>query len=374
MATNKSLINYAVQNVSFAANLADPTPSSKIRNITETLINEIDNFEDYGYRVLNNMFLDSCDASFLDRIGAQEGIQRLRAHTLRLTKESMFITLKNIGKSNIIRNIPQGYSSQISSTVWITFPESTDLSDVPPGGEKYVTVDIKIDVDGDAIDIAEDSLFSLDLEPNIVLTVNSPIYVPVVEESDDEYRARLMFARQTSKFGSEAAIKAAVASSALVTHYSIDYTSTPVKVYLFSDVLLYNPDYINTLETYSVNTVRSQLNQRKSAGTTFEVLVPMPVTFKVELKSRVSNPRNVNPAFYNFSDFIKIMFKFGDELVIDENFFEIFKRTLDVDLDFLDDYNIKIIQTYMNFDYAAENNSITIHKNEYPYLESLTVG
>ena len=156
MATNKSLINYAVQNVSFAANLADPTPSSKIRNITETLINEIDNFEDYGYRVLNNMFLDSCDASFLDRIGAQEGIQRLRAHTLRLTKESMFITLKNIGRSNIIRNIPQGYSTQISSTVWITFPESTDLSDVPPGGEKYVTVDIKIDVDGDAIDIAEE--------------------------------------------------------------------------------------------------------------------------------------------------------------------------------------------------------------------------
>lgn len=374
MATNKSLINYAVQNVSFAANLADPTPSSKIRNITETLINEIDNFEDYGYRVLNNMFLDSCDASFLDRIGAQEGIQRLRAHTLRLTKESMFITLKNIGRSNIIRNIPQGYSTQISSTVWITFPESTDLSDVPPGGEKHVTVDIKIDVDGDAIDIAEDSLFSLDLEPDIVLTVNSPIYVPVVEETDDEYRARLMFARQTSKFGSEAAVKASVASSALVTHYSIDYSSTPVKVYLFSDVLLYDPDYINVLETYSVNTVRSQLNQRKAAGTTFEVLVPMPITFKVELKPRVSNPRNVDPAFYNFSDFIKIMFKFGDELVIDENFFEIFKRTLDVDLDFLDDYNIKIIQTYMNFDYAAENNSITIHKNEYPYLESLTVG
>ena len=68
------------------------------------------------------------------------------------------------------------------------------------------------------------------------------------------------------------------------------------------------------------------------------------------------------------------MFKFGQELTIDNDFFEVFKKSLAVDLAFLDDYNIEIIQTYMNFDYAAENNSITIHKNEYPFLESITVG
>lgn len=374
MATNKSLVNYAVQNISFAANLADPTPSSKIRNITETIINETDNFEDYGIRVLNNMYLDSCDASFLDRIGAQEGIQRIRAHNLRVTAESMFITMKNTGKVTVMNSIPRGHSMQLSENTWLTFPETVELEDLPAGAEKYVTVEIKVDVNGVSIDIPDASVFPVDVAPDIILTVNSPIYVPIVEETDDEYRARLMFARQTSKFGSESAVRAAIASSAFVTDFSIDYDVSPVEVYLYSDVLTYDNDYATALETYSVNTIRSQLNQRKAIGTSFDIKIPNPVTFKIEFNARVANPRLFETAIYNFSDFIRIMFKFGQKFVIDENLFEIFKKTLDIDLDFLDDYNMKIIQTYLNFDYASENNSITIHKNEYPYLESLTVG
>ena len=100
MATNKSLVNYAVQNISYTANIADPTPSSKLRNITETIVNEIDNFDEYGTRVLNNMYIETCESSFLDRIGSQEGIQRIRAHSVYLSKETMFVHVKNNGKAN----------------------------------------------------------------------------------------------------------------------------------------------------------------------------------------------------------------------------------------------------------------------------------
>lgn len=374
MATNKSLINYTVQNISFNANIADPTPSSKLRNITETVVNEIDNFDDYGTRVLRNMYIETCESSFLDRVGSQEGIQRIRAHTVHLSKETMFVKIKNNGRATKARSIPSGYTLQTSESVWITFPDMTSLLDVGPGEEKYVTVDIQSDVNGTAIDIPENSMFTLEMEPDISIHIESAIYVPNIEEAEEDYRSRLIFSRMSSKFGSEAAIRAAVASSSLVTSYHIDYEYSPIKVYLFSNVLMYNSDYTSTLETYSVNTVRSQLNQRKSAGTSFEVLVPTPVTFKVNIKARVANPRTLNPVIYSFSDFVMLMFKFGEELVIDNDLFEVFKKSLAVDLEFLDDYNIEIIQTYMNFDYAAENNSITIHKNEYPFLESVTVG
>lgn len=374
MATNKSLINYAVQNISFNANIADPTPSSKLRNITETIVNEIDNFEDYGDRVLRNMYIETCESSFLDRIGSQEGIQRIRAHTVHLSRDTMFVKIKNNGRATKARSIPSGYSIQASDTLWITFPEATSLLDVGPGEEKFVTVDIQTDVNGTTIDLPENAMFTLEMEPDITIHIESAIYVPNVEESEDDYRSRLIFSRMSSKFGSEAAVRAAVASSSLVTAYSVDYEYSPIKVYLFSNVLMYNSEYTSTLETYSVNTVRSQLNQRKSAGTSFEVLIPSPVTFKVVIKPRVSNPRALNPVIYSFSDFVMLMFNFGSELVIDNDFFEVFKKSLAVDLEFLDDYNIEIIQTYMNFDYAAENNSITIHKNEYPFLESVTAG
>lgn len=374
MATNKSLVNYAVQNIAFASNIADPTPSSKIRNITETVINEIDNFEDYGNRVLNNMYIDTCDASFLDRIGSQEGIQRLRSHTISLNKDTMFVSIKNNGRTTKIKRIPVGYSTQISDASWITFTEPVDLSNLNPSEEIYVSVEIKSDVNSDTIDIADGSSYSLDSDPDITLHINSDIYVPVIEETESDYRTRLIFSRNSSKFGSDAAVKAAVASSSLVTDYSIDYTQTPIKVYLYSSVLEYDKEYSNTLETYSVNTVKSQLNQRKSAGTSFEVLIPNPVSFKINIKARVNNPRAVDPSFYGLSDFISMMFKFGEELVIDMDLIEVYKKALGIDLDFLDDYNIEIVQTYMNFDYAAENNSITIHKNEYPFLESLNVG
>lgn len=374
MATNKSLVNYAVQNIAFASNISDPTPSSKIRNITETVINEIDNFEDYGDRVLNNMYIDTCDASFLDRVGSQEGIQRLRSHTISLNKDTMFVSLKNNGRSTKIKRIPVGYSTQISDTSWITFTESVDLSDLGSNQEKYVSVEIKSDVNSNTIDIPDGSSYSLDSDSEISVHIHSDIYVPIIEESESDYRTRLIFSRNSSKFGSDAAIKAAVASSSLVTDYSIDYSVSPIRVYLYSSVLEYDPEYANTLETYSVNTVKSQLNQRKSAGTSFEVLIPNPVTFKINLKPRVSNPREVDPSFYGLSDFISMMFKFGEELVVDKDLIDVYKKALGIDLDFLDDYNIEIVQTYMNFDYAAENNSITIHKNEYPFLESLNVG
>ena len=374
MATNKSLVNYAVQNISYTANIADPTPSSKLRNITETIVNEIDNFDEYGTRVLNNMYIETCESSFLDRIGSQEGIQRIRAHSVYLSKETMFVNVKNNGKATKARTIPTGHSLQASDTVWIVFPEPVSLVDLGPGEEKYVTVEIKTDINGDSIDIPEGSLYALDFEPDISIHINSAIYVPIIEESESEYRSRLIFSRMSSKFGSEAAVKAAVASSSLVTNYYIDYDYSPVKVYLYSDVLSYNRDYESTLETYSVNTVRAQLNQKKSAGTTFDVVLPYSVSFKLNISPRVNNPRDVDPAIYSFSDFLKLMFKFGQELTIDNDFFEVFKKSLAVDLAFLDDYNIEIIQTYMNFDYAAENNSITIHKNEYPFLESITVG
>lgn len=374
MATNKALVNYTVQNIAYSANIADPTPSSKIRNITETFINELDNFDEYGTRVLNNMYIETCDSTFLDRIAAQEGLQRIRSQSIYLPKETMFVSIQNNSNKTYIRTVPQGYSFELSEGVWITFDEAVDLSNLEPTQDMHVSVTLQADETAGSLDLAEGSVYGLDIIPSLSILLNADVYVPLIEESEDEFRSRLLYARNTSRYGSEAAVKAAVASSSLISKYTIDYSTSPAKVYLYSSVLLLDDTYADTLETYAVNTVRSQLLQTKSAGTSFEVLIPSPVYFKVIMKPRVNNPRNIDPAFYGFSDFLYNSFNFGNEYIIDMNLIDMFKRTLSIDLDFLGDYNVEIIQTYMNFDYAAENNSITVHKNEFPFLESFEVG
>ena len=152
-------------------------------------------------------------------------------------------------------------------------------------------------------------------------TYRTGIYIRLSKERTENWRNK----SQSLETQESLARAFAKEKGLVVTKCYIDYEYSPVKVYLYSDVLSYNRDYESTLETYSVNTVRAQLNQKKSAGTTFDVVLPSSVSFKLNITPRVNNPRDVDPAIYSFSDFLKLMFKFGQELCIDNDFFDVFK-------------------------------------------------
>lgn len=369
MATNSTLRQYTAQQVAYALNIKDPTPNSKITNLIETVINELDNFEAMSTTVVDNMFIETCNSEYLDRVGSQEGIQRGRTRSFKINKNTNMIGIKNLSGRSINRKYLRNTSIQLEDNLWVTLLEDLDLMNV---GETIVPISVELktnEVQSNNLSIVKGSAYLTDFE-NVYVEFIEEISIPLIEESEEEYRARVLFARGTSNFGSESAIKSCIASSSFVDTYTIDYDTTPPTIYIFNRGMLTTSDYGNNLEVYSKPIISSHLNLKKADGTSYEIALPNPVTFKITIQARVDNPRQVALELFSFSDYIVKSFRLGEEYEITTDMIRQHLLSLSVDLSFLDDYNITLFKTYLNFEYAAENNSITIYKNEYPFLES----
>ena len=369
MATNSTLRQYTAQQVAYALNIKDPTPNSKITNLIETVINELDNFESLSTTSVDNMFIETCNSEYLDRAGSQEGIQRGRTRSFKIGKNTNMIGIKNLSGRSINKKYLKNTSIQLEDNLWITLLEDVDLMTI---GEDILPISVELktnEVQTNSLSIVKGSSYLTDFE-NVYIDFIEEISIPLIEESEEEYRARVLFARGTSNFGSESAIKSCIASSSYVDKYTIDYDTTPPTIYIFNRGMLTINDYGTNLEVYSKPIISSHLNLKKSDGASYDISLPSPVTFKIAIEARVENPRQVALEFFSFSDYIVKAFVLGEEFVINTDMIRQHLMSLSVDLSFLDDYNITLIKTYLNFEYASENNSITIYKNEYPFLES----
>ena len=369
MATNSTLRQYTAQQVAYALNIKDPTPNSKITNLIETVINEMDNFESMNTGVIDNMFIETCNSEYLDRVGSQEGILRGRTRSFKISKSTNMVGIKNLSGRNINKKYLRNSSIRLEDNLYITLLEDLDLLTV---GETLTPISVELktnEVRSNNLSIIKGSSYLTDFE-NVYIEFVEEISIPLIEESEEEYRARVLFARGTSNFGSESAIKSCIASSSFVDSYTIDYDTTPPTIYIFNRGMLTIDDYGTNLEVYSKPIISSHLNLKKSDGTGYELALPTAVTFKIAVEARVDNPRPLALELFSFSDYIVKSFRLGEEYVVNTDMVRQHLISLSVDLSFLDDYNITLFKTYLNFEYAAENNSITIYKNEYPFLES----
>ena len=369
MATNNTLRQYISQQVSHSMNIKDPTPNSKITNLVETIINELDNFEEFANRTVDNMFIESCNSEYLDKAGSQEGLSRSRTRSFKIGKNTNLIGIKNLTGKVLNSKYLKNTSIQLDENLWITFLEDIDLSNI---SDSIVPIFVELktnDLQTNTLSIIKGSSYLTSID-NVYIEFLEEISIPLIEETESEFRARVLFSKGTSNYGSESAIKSCIATSSYVDSYSMDYETTPPTIYIFNAGMLLQDDFDANLEVYAKPVISSNLNLRKADGTSYSVELPTPVSFKINIQARITNPRPVSSEFFSFVEYIIKTFRIGEEYTINEDSIRKHLSSLFIDLNFLDDYNITFLRTYLNFEYAAENNSITIYKNEYPFLES----
>ena len=371
MATNKTLKQHIAQQVSSSLNIKDPTPNSKITNLVETIVNEFDNFEDHSTSVVDNMFIESCSSEYLDRVGSQEGLSRNRTRSFKINKTTNMVGMKNMTGRALTGKYLKNSSIQLEDNLWITLLEDVDLSTLTVDF-KPVSVELKTnDIQSNALSITKGSSYITNYS-NVYVEFGEEISIPIIEETEEEYRARVLFARGSSNFGSESAIKSCIATSSFVDSYKIDYDTTPPTIYIFNRVMMLSDDFTPNLEVFAKPVIASNLNLKKADGTGYALEIPSVVTFKISIEPRITNPREVAPEVFSFVDYLVQTYQLGAQYVINVDSIRQHLRNLSVVLSFLDDYNIVFYKTYLNFEYAAENNSITTYEYEYPFLESTT--
>lgn len=377
MATDSATKQYIHQQIAANLNLKDVTPQSKISQLVDGFLNEADNFENYGDTTLSNMFIETCSSAFLEKAGAQEGMSMKNLPLFRIDASTGLVCIERTANIPNTAKIKKGASVELTDNLWATFREEVDLSKLNYGDSEPISIDLEvstINYSNDSISLIGDSSFGLGLGlEGYSLKIKTDVILPITEETTEEFRARLLFSKYNSKYGSEAAVKLAVASSSFVSDYNIDYTTTPFQVQLFSRNMLTTDNYSSYIESYAIPVIESQLLARKSAGASFKLTTPARVSFNIVLKALVENPATVPTILFSFVDYIEKTYKVGTEITYGVESIKAFLTSNGVDTQFLTDYKVIFNRSYYTYSYASEDNSVTVFENEYPFLESITL-
>lgn len=376
MATDSATKQYIHQQIAANLNIRDVTPQSKLSQLVEGFLNEADNFEDYAETTLDNMFLETCSEAFLTKAGAQEGLSRNTLPSFRFEKETGIVNLRKVTHLPTAGTIRKGSSMSLSDVIWLTFRESVDLGAMIEDEDLPVSVDLELSTIGstsESVSIMQDSGYALPDIEGFLVKFSTDIVLPVTEETLDEFRARVLFSKYVSKHGSESAVKLALASSSYVTDYHIDYSTSPFKVQLFSRNMLTTSDYASYIDTYAKPVVESQLLHRKAAGTSFELSIPSQVRFGIVFKSLKPITNSLPLEAFSFSEYIEKTYRVGTPIKYSVESLKDHLLRNNVDISFLDDFEIIFNRKYMNFTYASDDNSVQVYENEYPFLDSITV-
>ncbi len=345
--------------------IQDPTPSSKITGLIEALVNDLDNFEQNELTTLDNMYTDTCDSTYLDKIGSIEGLSRSRTNHFKFGSGLRIFSIS----SNRVVTLERGKAYELDED--LTFVLDNDIVINNIDENYFVGGEIKIKTRLNSLNVLEDSIFKL--IDGVYLTIHEPLNIPVIEEDENDFRLRVLFSQSTSKFGSENAIRSCIAISNLVTSYRIDYSTNPITIYIFNKNAFIDENTLTEVLLYSKNIIETELNKKKADGTSYIITTPNKNNFKIVFESRVDQPRNIPNDMYEFINTIADTYILGLEYTYNLETIKTFLSNRFIDLSFLEDYNVQFKKTFINFDLATENNEIVIYKNEYPFLDSIEI-
>lgn len=366
--------SYIAQRVASNINVQDLTPQSKANVLINGLLNEGVIFKTYTHDSVADFYIQSASDEALERIGVAEGISRHKEPTLRIRSEDAVISIKQTTNYLASPVLSKGTQLElVSESYWLVLTEDLDLEQASLN-KVYIGCDIKTKVSETNLSFIEGVSYPLNIEGNdYSITFERDVSVPVLEESIDNYRSRIIYAKNTPRTGSQSAARLAVASNELITDFDIDFEASPYKVVIFNSVLFEDDSGLDTLVSYVAPVLDTQLYLVKSEGASYEVSVAKKVNFSLELKPTVTSPREVSPYWETFKDFIKSLYKVGSTLVIDQSLLVQYLELQGEDYSFLSDYSFNIYKNFLGKEYLSTSKSITILADEYPFLSEVRI-
>lgn len=365
--------SFISQRLALNLNMSDVSPQSKLGLLIEGLYKDRDLVNSSLENNLNNMFINTANEIYLDLMGSQEAIYRVKEPLLRIPKSYSIIKLYAVKNSTNVTLKAGETIELVPSYLYGTLIEDIDLSTITTTGS-YIGLDISGVSGTSTINVSDSSSFRVEVNNHeFRIEFNKSLNIPVVLESLSNFRSRLLFSRNIPKQGSDSSIRLAIASSESVHDYSIDYLTNPFKVLIFNRNMMSDDNVREDLNTYVIPIIETQINLRKSEGSSFEIGLPKRVTFSLKLVKSISNSADAPYSVYNYIDYIKNNYKLGKKIEISIDSIKQYLQTLGENSDILSNYSLEVYKIFNNIEYKSANNTITIDIDEYPYPVSLEV-
>lgn len=370
-----SNFDFIAQQIADNINVKELTPKSKLNLIAKSLLAESTTYTKYGQEAVKNMYIQTADDDYTELLGASEGLTRYNEPVIRVEKEDQILFLRFTEDKFDRTILPIGYKIDlVPNNSWIELIEPVDLSLVS-NALIYISADLKVSNDTNNYSFSEGASFPIKINNiNYEIGFNSEVTVPIITESLDNYKARIIFSKTSTKTGSNNAIRLALSSINFIDDFSIDYNTDPYTINIFNYNLLNDSSYIDLLNLSTIPLVYSRLKRVISEGTTFQVSLPKQVNFTLELKANKPNPANVDSIINNLISYIQNLYRVGVELTIDKDLIFNFCKKNNIETGFLADYDLLIYKNFLGESYLSSLNYITVLNDEYPYINEVRIN
>jgi hypothetical protein len=362
-------------------NMINLSSASKLRTLSDGFHDEAQSIYDSASSVLDNMYVKTANTTFLESMGYQEGIYRIKEPKIRLQSTDQ-IAYMYIDTNHLFNNA-LNYTGQ--------FVNQGDIFDIPSQGIRLIILetigatnlvaDEKIYISAD-IKSYGDNTFSMTAGGDISITnipgqlasicsaitfgLTKDISIPIILEDINNFRSRVTLAKNTSKYGTEGAIRLAISSNPLVTDYIINYNTYPYEVIVFNSNMLFDNTYNDYLEKYAIPAVETQTLLRKSVGSSFTIKTPTAISFFLQL---VDVNNNVQPLLMNdFRTFLSTIYVLGTQLLLTKDILAPYFVSTGFTSDQLNGLTMKIYKYYNGFSYLSSDPFVLIGADEYPFV------
>lgn len=366
--------NYVAQRVAANMNVQDLTPQSKIQALINGLLNEDIIFKTYTEDSNKNFYLQTADEDSLERIGIAEGISRLKTPSLRVRAEDAVISIQRTTSYAPTLVLEKGVQLElVANTSWLVLTEPLDLS-TAIYDKAYISCDVKASQSETNISFIEGVTYDININGDTYqITVEKNISIPILEESLETFRARLIYAKDSPRTGSQSAVRLAVASNELITDFDINFDVFPFQVLIFNHTLFDDDSELDSLLSYAIPVLDTQLDLIKSEGVSYDISVVKKINLTLALKALVANPRPVSSYWDTFKDYIYSLYKVGSTIDISVDLFAIYLNTQGEDASFLSDYDFVIYKNFLGTEYLSNSKEVKILADEYPYINEVRV-
>ena len=366
--------NYIAQRIAANMNIQDLTPQSKINVLVNGLLNEDTIFQTHREDSLRNFYIQTADEASLERIGVAEGVYRINTPILRVHAGDEAISLKKVTDYSETLSLEEGSKLElVSEHYWVVLLEDVDISNAL--SEKiFLSGDIKATTTETNLDFLEGVSYNVNINGDTyTVTFEKNLSIPVLEESLENYRSRIIYAKDSPRTGSESAVRLTIASNELITDYSVNFDTNPFEIVIFNHSLFNDDSDLDTLTDYALPVLETQLNLVKSEGSLYNTTVAKKVNISLVLKANVANPREVSPYWNTFKDFIYSLYKVGNVIEVSSELFKVYLTLQDVDSSFLSDYDFIIYKNFLGTEYLSDSKNIMILQDEYPFINEVRV-
>lgn len=366
-------------------NLDFVTDGSNIKKIADTYSNEHVQFANVLDQTISTGFVSTMPSEYLDLFGRQYNLQRKRYNNIVILSNTEAVSVR-VNKDQALITAIDGPTQILSANTVIFNDDSfmvtnidnvyiTDINDTV-----NLSVKITMSLDVDSFIIKEGTEFTISsnnskintIIPYLDLVFNRSIGLASIEESEDDYKARIFEATYIANNGANSLVSSITKEVPLLHTVEVDnYLEGRPVTYLYpytKRLILAGND--NMIETFIIPMIETNLNNKTLYGQIVKVLPPSPlvcnlfIDFSNKPKPTLSYLSNI---CLNLNDFF-----YTDKVITKQTLFNYINNYL---LDYkltIENYRFEFTSPFVSEEvFNLNTDEVVLPKGRFLFLNSI---